>query len=339
MTKKAGSFGIALSLSLIALGSARAAPAGATSAKTPDFRGLAERARSEGQVRAIVASRNGRIIYEFYRTEADKAEAFNLNSVAKSVTAIIAGIAIDEGRIPGDEAPISEYFPAVRKEGGAKAEIRLKHLLSMTSGLSWPESTAWNNFFRPMIESENWIDFILSRGMDAKPGAVFNYNSGNPHLVSKIVQDSTGIDMFEYGKARLFEPLGMKSVSWRFDPQGVCFGGAWVRMTARDALKLGQLILDEGMRGGKRIVSRDWIRKMTSVRSAGRRWNGYIGGEYGYGWWINEYRGRKTCFAWGASEQYVFVTPSLNQVAVFACDFRSATAARPPVLYAEYLAM
>ncbi len=337
MKRMAGVCLMALGLSLG--GSVRAQPVGGCVArgKVARYRELTDTAAKEGQIRSIVVSRYGKIVYEFYRTKAEEGAVYNFYSVAKSVTAIIAGIAIDQGAIPGDEALVSDYFPAMKAGDAQKRQIRLKHLLSMMSGISWPESTEWNNFFRPMLQSGNWIDFIASRGMDQPPGACFNYNSGNPHLVSKIVQDATGRNMFEYGKEKLFGPLGMDSVSWYFDPQGVCFGGAWISMTAKDALKLGQLILDEGMWKGQRIVSREWVRKMTTPESVGRKWNEYIGGEYGYGWWINAYRGRATCFAWGANEQYVFVTPSLGLIAVFTSDFRESGAERPPRLYADHV--
>ena len=149
----------------------------------------------------------------------------------------------DTGYIRDEDVPISDYFPALEGTRDPKGNIRLRHLLSMTSGLSWPESTDWNHFFRPMVESGNWIDFILSRDLIEVPGTAFNYNSGNHHLVSKIVQETTRQNMLDFGKARLFDKLGITSVSWYEDPQGICFGGAWIRMRAKDALKIGQLIL------------------------------------------------------------------------------------------------
>ena len=170
----------------------------------------------------------------------------------------------------------------------------------MTSGMDWPESTKWNNFFRPMINSNNWIDFILARDMAEEPGTVFNYNSGSHHLVSKIIQDTTRLNMFDYGKARLFQRLKMESLSWYFDPQGVCFGGAWIKMSPMDALKIGQLILNNGKWNNQQIVSQQWINKMLSVHSNGYKWDNYVGGEYGYGWWINCYHQQRTFFAWGS---------------------------------------
>jgi CubicO group peptidase (beta-lactamase class C family) len=69
----------------------------------------------------------------------------------------------------------------------------------------------------------------------------------------------------------------------------------------------------------------------------GDKWNTYTGGEYGYGWWINTYYGCKIFFTWGANEQYIFVTPSLNLVAVFNSNITAAQAMRPPEIYAEFI--
>lgn len=303
---------------------------------TEAFGALTALLTAERQINSVIVSQNGNVIYDYYLSEDDKNRSYNFNSVAKSITSLIAGIAIDNGFIKSEDAYISDYFPQIQGDE-EKSAIQIKHLLSMTSGISWPESTAWNHFFRPMIESGNWIEFILSRDMSDKPGEIFNYNSGNHHLMSKIIQDAAGKNMLIFGQERLFDSLGIRSVSWYDDPQGVCFGGAWITMTPKDALKIGQLILDGGTYNNREIVSPGWIAKMTSTQSGGYTWNDYIGGEYGYGWWIRYYRDHKTVYAWGANEQYIFVTPDLNLVAVFNSAFRNQKATRPPVLYSDYV--
>ncbi len=303
----------------------------------PDFSRVTKLLDSERQINAVIVSQRDSIVYEYYLSDSDRNRIYNYYSVAKSVTSIIAGIAIDTGYIRDEDVPISDYFPALEGTRDPKGNIRLRHLLSMTSGLSWPESTDWNHFFRPMVESGNWIDFILSRDLIEVPGTAFNYNSGNHHLVSKIVQETTRQNMLDFGKARLFDKLGITSVSWYEDPQGICFGGAWIRMRAKDALKIGQLILDEGNYGNESLVSTEWVNKMTTPQSEGYRWDEYVGGEYGYGWWINTYRGQKTVYAWGANEQYIFITPSLSLVAVFNSEFRNQKATRPPYIYSEII--
>jgi CubicO group peptidase (beta-lactamase class C family) len=302
-----------------------------------DFNPLTDKARTEGQINSIIVSRDGEIIFEYYQSDAQRNRVCNLFSIAKSMTSLLAGAAIDDGYISSEDALVAEYLPSIAKDHSDKKNLAIKHLLSMTSGLSWPESTTWRHFFAPMMDSQNWVEFILGRDMEREPGTTFNYNSGNHHLVSKIIQDTTGKSALEYGKARVFERLGIHSVSWYSDPQGVSFGGAWISMTAKDALKVGQLVLDEGMHNGERIVSSEWIKKMTSPQSAGYRWDEYVGGEYGYGWWVNSYQGQNTAFAWGANEQYIFVTPSLRLVAVFTSTFNDRHAARPPFLYSEYI--
>ena len=291
---------------------------------------------TEQQINSVIIAQGGKIIYEYHLTENDKNCSYNYNSVAKSITSLITGIAIDNGYIKSENINISTYFPQIQNTK-LKNTIQIKHLLSMTSGISWPESTTWNHFFRPMIESNNWINFILARDMSEEPGNVFNYNSGNHHLISKIIQDTTNNNMLEFGREKLFDKLDIKSVSWYMDPQGVCFGGAWITMTPKDALKIGQLILDKGYYNNQKIVSSEWINKMTSTQSNGYKWNDYIGGEYGYGWWINNYCNYKTIYAWGANEQYIFITPSLNLVAVFNSSFRNQKATRPPIIYSDYI--
>jgi CubicO group peptidase (beta-lactamase class C family) len=302
-----------------------------------NFNALTNIVEREGQIYSILISKDDEIIYKYAKNKGDDSRIYNYYSVAKSITSIIAGIAIDDGYIKDENVKINTYFNNISKNDLRKNKIEIRHLLSMTSGMDWPESTEWNNFFRPMINSNNWIDFILARDMAEEPGTVFNYNSGSHHLVSKIIQDTTRLNMFDYGKARLFQRLKMESISWYFDPQGVCFGGAWINMSPMDALKIGQLILNNGKWNNEQIVSQQWINKMLSVHSNGYKWDKYVGGEYGYGWWINCYHQQRTFFAWGAEEQYIFITPSLNIVAVFNSTYNNRNATRPPYLYSEYI--
>lgn len=302
-----------------------------------DFSALTKILRAEGQVDSVIIYKDGIQRYRFLKNPGDEHRIYNFYSVAKSVTSVIAGIAVDEGYVPHEHVPVMMYLENESVAHPWQEKLTLAHLLSMTSGISWPESTDWQHFFRPLIMSPDWIDFILARDMESLPGTRFNYNTGNHHLVSRLVQDVTGTNMFDYAREHLFDVLGMETVSWYFDPQGVCFGGAWISMSAEDAVKIGLMLSNGGVWKGRQVVSKEWIDRMFSPQSKGYSWDAYTGGTYGYGFWINDYRGHSTVFAWGAREQYIFITRDLGLVAVFNSSFTSSDAKRPPYLYAEYV--
>lgn len=119
----------------------------------------------------------------------------------------------------------------------------------------------------------------------------------------------------EYATEHLFAPMGMDSVHWREDPQGILDGGNGIEMTARDAAKFGQLFLDGGQWKGQQLVASAWVEESTTAQEI-RDGNG---GSYGYQWWRRTFGTGDwdTFFAMGAMGQFIFVTPSLNLVTVF----------------------
>ncbi len=292
--------------------------------------------KEENQVKSILIISNGNIVAEYLKSGTTKDTVFNFFSCTKSFTSALIGIAIDLGYIKSENQLLSDYFPEIKKTPG-KNQITLHHLLSMTSGLDWPESTEWGHFFSPMIRSSNWVNFIVNRDMECQPGHNFNYNSGESHLLSAIIQKSTAKNTLDFANEHLFTKLGMNSVTWPTDPQGINFGGAWIQMTTRDAARFAYFYLNKGIWNGEQIISESWIDKSTKVQSAGYKWDDYTGGNYGYQWWINTYRGYKTYYAWGAREQYIFITPELNLIAIFTSSFNNGNYKRPPYLYSEYI--
>ena len=98
-----------------------------------------------------------------------------------------------------------------------------------------------------MFRSSNWVKFILDRPMSSAPRDIFNYDGGNPHLLSAILTKLTGISALDYAEAKLFGPLGIGGVSWSSDPQGISSGGFGLWLEPRDMAKMGYLYLRKGV--------------------------------------------------------------------------------------------
>jgi CubicO group peptidase (beta-lactamase class C family) len=90
-----------------------------------------------------------------------------------------------------------------------------------------------------MERSPDWVKFVLDRPMSSTPGDAFNYNSGNPHLLSAIITKITAMSALDYAKVKLFGPLGISDVSWAHDPKGISFGFGGLYLEPRDMAKLG----------------------------------------------------------------------------------------------------
>jgi CubicO group peptidase (beta-lactamase class C family) len=121
---------------------------------------------------------------------------------------------------------VLDFFDPASKDGvdPRKDAITVQNLLDMTSGIAWMElgvEGTPSSSVTEMGRSPVWVQYILDRPMQSAPGDEFNYNSGNQHLLSAILRKLTGMSTLEYGKAKLFAPLGINDLDWWRDPQGI----------------------------------------------------------------------------------------------------------------------
>ena len=260
------------------------------------------------EIRSSVIVKDGYIIDEYYKDGYDENSVFGLASCTKSFSGALIGIAVDKGIIDSVDDKIADYFPQLSAD---KQDITIEHLLTHSSGIYWNEWSG-GDYFRQLSRSENWVDFILGQDMASTPGKVFNYTTGGSHLLGAVIQEAAGITECEFGTENLFKPLGMESVKWRSDPQGITDGGNGISMTARDAAKFGQLYLNGGSWEGEQIISDEWVKLSTERQAAGSPGTG----EYGYSWWLKQFGGYDVYYAMGHGGQYIFVVPEINLVTV-----------------------
>ena len=238
-------------------------------------------------VYAMVTVKDGVIIDEYYQEGYDETSVFPLHSCTKSFTSALVGIAIEQGYFTSVDDPLSDYLPQVLDLADTgKQQITLRHLLTHTSGLEWYEWAGRSNW-QEFRSAENWVDYILNRNLVATPGTVFAYSTGNSHLLAAALESATGMGELEYARENLFDALGMDSVVWGTDPQGIADGGNGISMTVRDAARFGQLYLQNGQWNGEQLISAQWVAESTAAQNNGA---GDGTGSYGYQWWIRSFR-------------------------------------------------
>ncbi|OHD15610.1 MAG: hypothetical protein A2004_11470 [Spirochaetes bacterium GWC1_61_12] len=260
---------------------------------TPEAQGFSSRLLAAG-IRSIVESgasmhsfmmmRGGAVFLDAYFPPYDGTVYHKLASVTKSVTATLVGIAIDEGYLRLDD-PVLEYFPerTVSDPDGRKAGITIRHLLTMTSGLEGDARDAEPQTLR-MRETSDWVQFALDRQLAREPGTAFVYSNLDMHLLSALINAATGRSAEEYGREKLFGPLGITDLFWDSDPQGNSRGWGDLCLLPRDLAKIGLLYMQGGVWHGERIVSQGWIDESTrrQVSLSGSRPE-----DYGYGIWVS----------------------------------------------------
>jgi CubicO group peptidase (beta-lactamase class C family) len=243
----------------------------------------------------VVVVRRGVLVYEHYFVggiEYAPDTLHAMNSITKSIVAILTGIAFDRGWLKSLDAPVFSFFPQdTDLRTPEKDRITLRDLLTMTSGLAWPEHAVPyknpGNIVRRMGANAHPYHFVLAQPFAATPGSVWHYNSGGVELLGAILQKVSRQPLDRFAKEALFEPLGIRDWQWARSPNGrfAASWGLWLR--PRDLAKIGQLVLDHGVWHGRRIVSADWIKAMTERQISGwtimERGKAY---SYGYLWWL-----------------------------------------------------
>ncbi|MHA2368535.1 MAG: serine hydrolase domain-containing protein [Candidatus Hodarchaeales archaeon] len=274
---------------------------------------------------SVLVIRNGYLVFEKYYDNYDADTLHELYSCTKTVVSALVGIAIHEGYISSVEERVLDFFPEriIANNDSRKWNMTIEHLLTMTTGLDWPELAISyddpNNVYHLWTQSPDWVQFVLDRPMVLTPGTKFNYNSGASHLLSAILQKATGMSTSSFAYKHLFTPLDISTLIWPSDPQGVNTGGSRLQMRPRDMAKIGYMYLQNGTWNGTQIVPAEWVERSTRKHYPVMG-SLYVG--YGYQWWnyysnSSDYPIIDAYSAVGYAGQRIFVVPDQNLVVVF----------------------
>jgi CubicO group peptidase (beta-lactamase class C family) len=298
---------------------ARPTPRAISAPDTSLLNAAARRGDSLPKLRSLVVAWRGNVALERYYNGASASSAANLKSASKSIISALVGVAIRRGDIRSIDQPISELLVAeTRGLDSAKRSITVEDLLTMRAGL---QSTSFENY-GAWVTSHNWVQDALRRPMEAPRGdnGPMIYSTGSSHLLSAIVTRASRSSTHEYASRHLFRPLGIRLRHWTTDPQGIYFGGNEMRMTPREMLAFGELYRNGGAArigdSTRQLISKAWI-DSSWVRRTSSNWSG---NGYGYGWWMTDFRGYETYFAWGYGGQYIFILPRLETTIVITSD-------------------
>jgi len=298
--------------------------------------GIAARlAATNANMHGVVIIRKGKLVFEQYfpgydepwgmgegrRYDFDATTKHDMRSVSKSVTSLLVGIAIDRELIKSADESVVKFFPdyATVKTAGWE-QITLRHLLTMSSGIRWDENRAWKDpeNDEPYLSSEaDPFRYILSKPLAAPPDSAWNYNGGGTDLLGNVVERVSGKPLEAFAREALFAPLGISDWEWMKYSNERVAPAVGLRLRPRDAAKIGQLMLNKGMWGGKQIVSAKWIEQSVTPRFQAI---GYFGGlfYYGHQWWMGRTLAGDKDVKWIAAQglggQRIFIIPELDLV-------------------------
>lgn len=296
----------------------------------------------EANLHAVLVARRGRLVFEQYFTGPDERHGrptgitvfgpdtlHDLRSITKSVVSLVLGVAMGKGQVAGPDQPVLPLLPNYADlRSPDRDRITLRHLLTMSQGLSWNEDMPYSdpaNSETRMDEAPDPVRFALSQPIAFPPGETFQYSGGSATIVAAVIRQATGQPIDAYARTVLFEPMGIAGYEWyRFDG-GDAAPASGLRLKPRDTLKFGQLVLNRGEWQGKQIVPADWIVAATSPHIAARD-----GMSHGYQFWLGRSSVKGRTIEWiagiGYGGQRLFIVPSLDlAVLVHAGAYRSRT--------------
>lgn len=259
---------------------------------------------------SFLVIKNGKLVHEEYWDGYTQTSNTNSFSMAKAVTVMLVGKAIEEKKITGFNAKFSDFFENYKNIEFGK-NLTLKNLTEMEAGLNWDED--YNNPFLPNAKAyygKSLEEAVLLRGFKTEPGTQFEYQSGATQLLGFALRKGLNQKIADYASEKLWQPLGMEAnAQWNTDDFGMEKTFCCINATSRDFAKLGQLFLNEGNFNGKEVIKSTLVKEMRTPTKLSN-------GAYGMGLWINNDSPIKHYYFRGLYGQYIIIVPEKNMVIV-----------------------
>ncbi|UCC41075.1 MAG: serine hydrolase [Candidatus Aminicenantes bacterium] len=250
----------------------------------------------------------------------------SLQSVTKSITSALIGVAIGKKEIQSVNQKIVDIFKdeEISNLDDRKKRLTLEDVLTMRSGIDWNESIPYTDPRNTCIQlekSDDWFKFVINRQMSDEPGTVFEYNSGASVLLSAIIKELTGMYIDKFAEKHLFKPLGISSYYWKRTPTELPDTEGGLYLEPHDLAKIGYLYLNDGMWDGSRILPEGWVQSTVTPHVADvAPDNDNVNVAYGYQWWLIPYNEKSKEYIYACSGyggQRLLVATKYNLIAVF----------------------
>lgn len=287
------------------------------------------------RVTSVLLAVQGQLVYEAYFNGAGRDDLHDVRSASKSITSLLIGQAIAEGKIAGVEARLFDFFPeraVVENPDPRKRLVTLEDLLTMSSLFECDDE---NSFSRGneerMYVIEDWLGFLLDlpikgfapwqpKPEDAPFGRSFAYCTAGVTALGAVLERATGEKLPAFAARTLFGPLGIEKVTWQSSPLGLTQAGGGARLRSRDLLKLGLLVLERGRWQGRQVIAGPWIDTATAAHVQATDTD-----TYGYLFWRRDFdsggRSFPAVYMSGNGGNKVVVFPAARVVAVITTTF------------------
>lgn len=259
---------------------------------------------------SFIIVKNGKLLHEEYWDGYTSNTKTNSFSMAKAITVLLLGKAIDDGKIKSENQLFSDFYQNYANVEFGK-NLTLEHLAKMEAGLNWKED--YKNPFSPNAKAyygNSLAEAVFLKNFKEVPGNRFEYQSGSTQLLGFVVRKAVNQPMASYLSSKIWKPLGMEhNAEWNTDDNGMEKTFCCINAIPRDFAKLGQLMLNDGKVDSLQLFRKDFIEKM---RTQTKRSNE----TYGMGIWVNNDARYRHYYFWGLLGQYIIIVPEKQLVIV-----------------------
>lgn len=267
---------------------------------------------------AYLVIQHDSIVFESYRDGWNDTLTSNLYSATKTIVALLAGCALDEGKINSLDDRVSQYIP--QYTSGRQADVTIRHLLTMSAAMGWDE--AYSSLFSVTTRGYYGNDLyplVTGLPVDEEPGVNFSYRSGETQLLAFVVEAATGMTISDYAQEKLWRPMGAERPAyWLIDKKDgdekafCCF-----HTTARDVARFARLMLHHGEWNGRQLISHAYMDElMTPASYLQNEWADGPLSYYGFQTWMVNYRGQVYPYMRGMLGQYIIALPDKDAIVV-----------------------
>ena len=252
-------------------------------------------------LRSLLVVRDGVLIGERYYRGAAASDLLPINSVTKSISSMLVGLAVERGTLALD-APLERLLPeAVAQVPETQlADVTLEQILSGRSGSAFDTFKATE-----LVNASDPVRLALRLPRTQPPGTGWSYNDPVIGLLSPMLARAEGRDLGAIAVRDLFTPLGIERFAWRRDRQGQPLSYAGLALRTRDLAKLAWTMADGGAWRGKQVLPEQWVARSTTPHGpADWRLPPITNIGYGCLWFSGSLNGRDVVWGWGYGGQF-----------------------------------
>ena len=271
--------------------------------------------------RGLIVIKDNKIAIEWYFNTFWRNHIHDIRSAGKSITSLLLGVAIKDGLVQSLEQDVYSFFSAEKYPSLHEdlKQVKIKHLLDMSSGLNADSNDAdtpgnagqWS-------AKDDWVSYILSISRVNKPGEKWVYADINAALIGAIVEEKSGMNLRDYAKKKVFDPLGIEEFYWYTNSSNQTVAAGNLYLSTLDFAKLGVLVSNKGKWGEKQIIQPEYIERLIIHQAFDLTDYWFLTDSYGMLWYkaTRTFNGRtfEYLFASGNGGNHLVVIPDENIV-------------------------